>query len=630
MNILSVENISKSYGDKPLFEGLTFGLGDCEKRAFIARNGAGKSTIMKILAGMEKQDSGIISYRSDLRIGYLDQNPSFDSAQNILQAALGISNPMTDAIRAYEKCLADHQSDSAKHDDDDLHRAIAMMDNTHAWSYEARMKQILGRLKLHDLDQQISTLSGGQLKRLALAHTLIEEPDLLLLDEPTNHLDTDMVEWLEDFLRRTTSALLMITHDRYFLDNICTDLMELENGKMYFYSGNYSYFLEKKAEREMNRDSEMEKTRNIYRNELEWMRKQPKARTTKSKSRIDAFGELDEKVKGVRKEKALQLDIKMNRIGGKVLEMKRVYKKYGEKNILKSFDYTFKTGERIGIVGANGSGKSTFLNMLTGIELPDSGKINVGDTVIFGYYSQQGMVLKEDKRILEVVRDIADVITMADGSKVNASQFLNIFQFPPSMQQSFVSKLSGGEKRRLFLLTVLIKNPNFLILDEPTNDLDLITLNTLEEFLQHFRGCLLVVSHDRYFLDKLVDHLFIFEGDGAVKDFNGNYLEWRLAKKIEAENNLQREREEKKVAATSNEKGNPANQRKLSFKEKFELEQLENVIATLEKEKKTLEENLSSGLKDHTELINTSARYKEVEQELDQKAMRWLELSEKV
>ncbi|MEO8088657.1 MAG: ABC-F family ATP-binding cassette domain-containing protein, partial [Bacteroidota bacterium] len=544
MNILSVENISKTFADKPLFTELSFGLEEGQKRALIARNGAGKSTLMKIIAGIEKPDTGIISSRSGLRIGYLDQQPNFNPSQTVLQAALGISNPMTNAIREYEICIA-HPEDATSTYHDRLQRSISQMDETHAWSYEARMKQILGRLNLHDLEQLISTLSGGQLKRLALAHTLIEEPDLLLLDEPTNHLDTDMVEWLEDYLRRSTAALLMITHDRYFLDNICTEISELENGKMYSYSGNYSYFLEKKEEREINKESELEKDRNIYRTELEWMRKQPKARTTKSKSRIDSFTELDEKVQGVKKEKALRLDVKMNRIGGKVLEMKKVYKKYDDKVIMKGFDYTFKTGERIGIVGANGSGKSTFLNMLVGKELPDSGKINVGDTVIFGYYSQQGIVLKEDKRIIEVVKDIADVIPLADGSKVTASQFLNIFQFPPSMQQSFVSKLSGGERRRLFLLTVLIKNPNFLILDEPTNDLDLITLNTLENFLIHFRGCLLIVSHDRYFLDKLVDHLLIFQGDGNVQDFNGNYLDWRLAKQLE-ELKAREERDKKK------------------------------------------------------------------------------------
>lgn len=623
MNILSLENISKSYGDKPLFTGLSFGLQEGEKRALIARNGTGKSTLMKIIAGMEKPDDGIISYRTGLRIGYLDQQPQFNPTQTVLQAALGVSNPMTDAIRAYEKCIA-HPDDASAAYHDQLQQAIARMDETHAWSYEARMKQILGRLNLHDLEQLISTLSGGQLKRLALAHTLIEEPDLLLLDEPTNHLDTDMVEWLEDFLRRSTSALLMITHDRYFLDNICNEISELENGKMYHYEGNYSYFLMKKEEREQNRESELEKDRNIYRNELEWMRKQPKARTTKSKSRIDAFNELDEKVQGVRKEKALRLDVKMNRIGGKVLEMKKVYKKFGDKIILKGFDYTFKTGERIGIVGSNGSGKSTFLNMLTGIEQPDSGKINAGDTVIFGYYSQQGIVLKEDKRIIEVVKDIADVIPLADGSKVTASQFLNIFQFPPSMQQSFVSKLSGGERRRLFLLTVLIKNPNFLILDEPTNDLDLITLNTLEEFLMHFRGCLIIVSHDRYFLDKLVDHLLIFKGNGEVQDFNGNYLDWRNARQ-EEDARAKGEREKAKVARQE-EKVAPV-VKKVSYKEKLELENLEKDISRLESEKKELELKLSDGSGSHEQIFQLSLRYREVELELETKSMRWMELS---
>jgi ATP-binding cassette subfamily F protein uup len=623
VNILSLENVSKSYSDKPLISGLSFGLEEGEKRALIARNGAGKSTLMKVIAGIEKPDSGIISYRTGLRIGYLDQQPTFNPAQSVLQAALGISNPVTDAIREYESCLA-HPEDSTKSYNDRLQHAIARMDDTHAWSYEARMKQILGRLKLHDLEQKIATLSGGQLKRLALAHTLIEEPDLLLLDEPTNHLDTDMVEWLEDFLVRSTSALLMITHDRYFLDNICTDITELENGKLYFYSGNYSYFLEKKAERMTNRESEMEKDLNIYRNELEWMRKQPKARTTKSKSRIDSFSDLESKVKGVKKEKELRLDVKMNRIGGKVIELKKVYKKYGELNILKGFDYTFKTGERIGIVGANGSGKSTFLNMITGIENPDSGKINVGETVIFGYYSQQGIVLKEDKRVIEVVKDIADVIPMADGTKVTASQFLNVFQFPPSMQQTFVSKLSGGERRRLFLLTVLIKNPNFLILDEPTNDLDLITLTTLEEFLKHFRGCLLIVSHDRYFLDKLVDHLLIFKGNGEIQDFNGNYLEWRQARELEES----RAKEEKdRAKQTKQDEKNNVQVKKLSYKVKLELENLEKEIEGLEHEKKELGKKLSEGTGNHEQIFQWSLRYKQVETELDVKSMRWLEMS---
>jgi len=626
MNLLSVETISKNFSDKQLFADLSFGLEDGEKRALIARNGTGKSTLMKIIAGLEKPDSGIISYRNDIRIGYLDQQPTFDPSQNVIQTALGLSNPMTDAIRRYESYTVEQEVNPSPQNEKLLHDAISAMDETNAWNYEARMKQILGKLNLDELDQKVSQLSGGQVKRLALAHILIEEPDLFLLDEPTNHLDMDMVEWLEDFLKRSSSALLMVTHDRYFLDNICNDIMELENGKMYFYLGNYSYFLEKKAERELVRESELSKDRNIYRSELEWIRKQPKARGTKQKARVDSFEELSEKVQSVRKEGALNLDIKMNRIGGKVLELKKVYKKYDEKVILKGYDYTFKTGERIGIVGANGSGKSTFLNLLTGIDPADSGKINVGDTVVFGYYGQQGIKLKEDKRIIEVVRDIADVIQLSDGTKVQASQFLNIFQFPPSMQQTFVSKLSGGEKRRLFLLTVLIKNPNFLILDEPTNDLDLITLNTLEEFLQNYKGCLLIVSHDRYFLDKLVDHLFIFEGNGVIKDFNGNYLEWQQSKKRESEANQQKEKEEKKQIRSAEKS---ASNKKLSFKEKFEFEQLEKEIAKLEHEKKDLEEKLSFAQGEHKQIMEWSSQHQEVSHKLDAKMLRWLELSDK-
>jgi ATP-binding cassette subfamily F protein uup len=538
-------------------------------------------------------------------------------------------------VREYERCLAEYEISKDGTDptlnsklQSALQSAMQKMDDANAWDIESKIKQVLSTFRIHNFEQKIKELSGGQIKRLALAHALIDEPDFLLLDEPTNHLDIDMVEWLEDFLSRSSVTLLLVTHDRYFLDNLCTEIIELDNGNLYSYKGNYSYFIEKKAEREFNEGREQDKARNLMRTELEWVRRMPKARGTKSKARLDAFHELKDRATGKKKEEQLSLDIKMNRIGGKVLEMKKVYKNYGELKILHGFDYTFKTGERIGIVGANGSGKTTFLNLLTGQEQADSGKINIGDTVMFGYYSQTGLVLKEDKRVIEVVKSIADVIQLADGTKVSASSFLTTFQFAPEVQHTFVSKLSGGEKRRLFLLTVLIKNPNFLILDEPTNDLDLITLNILEDFLMHYKGCLLVVSHDRYFMNKLVDHLFIFEGNGKVKDFNGTYADWREAKEQEENKENKKQREEKATVKAEIKK--TEEKRKLSFKEKFELEQLEKDIAALETEKKELNEKLLVGSNNHKELLEWSSRYESVINLLDEKSFRWLELSEKL
>jgi ATP-binding cassette subfamily F protein uup len=528
MNLLSIENLSKSYGEKQLFKDLTFGISQGEKVALVARNGTGKSTLLRILCNKDNADSGRVVFRKDLRISFLDQNPEFNEELSIIDAVLLSENEITIAIKRYEKLIEEQTDEISAAQSKDLEEAIAMMDKTNAWAYEVRVKQVLDKLGLVKLSQQLKTLSGGQKKRVALAKVLIEEPDLLIMDEPTNHLDVDMIEWLEEYLENKDLSLFLVTHDRYFLDNVCNKIIELDQQKLYTYQGNYSYFLEKKAEREFNSAREVDKAQNLMRKELEWIRRMPKARGTKSKSRVDAFYDLKEKATDKRQIAEMELNVKMSRIGGKVIEMKKVYKSYDDFNILKGFDYTFKTGERIGIVGKNGIGKTTFLNLITGKELPDSGKINVGETIVFGYYSQAGLTLKEDKRVIEVVKDnIAEVISLGDGSKVSASQFLTLFQFPPEMQYTYVSKLSGGEKRRLFLLTVLVKNPNFLILDEPTNDLDLLTLQTLEEFLLHFKGCLVVVSHDRYFMDKLVDHLFVFEGDGIVKDFTGNYREWR-------------------------------------------------------------------------------------------------------
>jgi ATP-binding cassette subfamily F protein uup len=636
MNLLSIENLSKSYGEKQLFKDLTFGISQGEKVALVARNGTGKSTLLRILCNKDNADSGRVVFRKDLRISFLDQNPEFNEELSIIDAVLLSENEITIAIKRYEKLIEEQTDEISAAQSKDLEEAIAMMDKTNAWAYEVRVKQVLDKLGLVKLSQQLKTLSGGQKKRVALAKVLIEEPDLLIMDEPTNHLDVDMIEWLEEYLENKDLSLFLVTHDRYFLDNVCNKIIELDQQKLYTYQGNYSYFLEKKAEREFNSAREVDKAQNLMRKELEWIRRMPKARGTKSKSRVDAFYDLKEKATDKRQIAEMELNVKMSRIGGKVIEMKKVYKSYDDFNILKGFDYTFKTGERIGIVGKNGIGKTTFLNLITGKELPDSGKINVGETIVFGYYSQAGLTLKEDKRVIEVVKDnIAEVISLGDGSKVSASQFLTLFQFPPEMQYTYVSKLSGGEKRRLFLLTVLVKNPNFLILDEPTNDLDLLTLQTLEEFLLHFKGCLVVVSHDRYFMDKLVDHLFVFEGDGIVKDFTGNYREWRdevveeeLQLKKKQKQALVNQKNEKQDAVsitinTTTEKG-----RKRTFKEKYEFEQLQKEIATLEKEKQDLDLKLASSEGSHEEILLWSTRIGEVISAIDEKELRWLALSE--
>ncbi len=627
MNLLSVENLSKSYSEKILFNSISFGIDQGQKVAMIAKNGSGKSTLMKILAGKEIADSGTVTLRKDITVAYLDQDPGFDEAKTVIETLFHSEVPALKLIKEYESCLERDIEHHSPETQKALERSMAAMDDAHAWDYEVRVKQILSRLNIHHLERQIKSLSGGQRKRVALARVLIDEPDLLMLDEPTNHLDVDMIEWLENYLIRQNISLLLVTHDRYFLDNICDKIIELDEGKLYHYEGNYSYFLEKKSEREFNESSELDKARNLMRTELEWIRRMPKARGTKSKARVDAFGDLKERATRKNKDDKLHLDVKMTRIGGKVLEMKKVYKSFGEQKILRGFDYTFKTGERIGIVGKNGSGKSTFLNIMTGLESHDSGKINVGDTIVFGYYSQGGIKLKDDKRVIEVVKEFADFIPMADGSKIPASAFLTLFQFPPEVQHTFVSKLSGGEKRRLFLLTVLIRNPNFLILDEPTNDLDLITLNILEDFLLHFGGCLLVVSHDRYFMDKLVDHLFIFEGDGMVTDFNGSYAEWREQKEESQREESRIKNQESKIKS---DRLNAVKQekKKISFKDKYEFEQLEKEIELLEKEKMTLMEWMNSGNGTHEELMQWSNRLVEVTKIVDEKSLRWLELNE--
>ncbi len=624
MNYLSAENLHRDLGERVLFSGLSFGLSKGDKMALVANNGTGKSTLLKILAGKDEADRGHVSTREGLRIGYLPQEPDFTDFSTIAQLIKHAQTHVLDAIRAYENAVEQQSEEFSAKNQQEVELAMAEMDRLDAWDYERKAEELLSLFGIREFAQAIESLSGGQKKRLALALTLLDQPEILLLDEPTNHLDIEMIEWLENYLSQTRITLLMVTHDRYFLDRVCNHILELSDGKLYHHRGNYSYFLQKRAEREEVYRVDAEKARQLMRKEQEWIRRMPKARTTKSKSRIEAFYALKEKSLGKKPEQELVLDVKMNRIGGKVLELKKLYKSYGDKSLLKGFDYTFKKGERIGIVGRNGSGKSTLLNVLTGLELADSGKINRGDTLVFGYYSQQGLQLKEDKRVIEVLRDIADVIEMSDGRKVTASQLLNHFLFPPPMQHTFVSKLSGGEKRRLFLLTVLMKNPNFLILDEPTNDLDLITLSKLEDFLMTYGGCLLMVSHDRYFMDMLVDHLFIFQGEGEVQDFNGTYSEYRLQQELE-----EAEKAEAVVKVAESAARPEKRKARLSYNEQRELEQLDQEIPELEKKKTELEEGLSRPENDHEELTRIGLEIQSIHELIDEKLLRWMELSEK-
>ena len=621
MNYLSAESISKSYNENWLFKDVTIGINSGQKVALVGINGSGKSTLLRILAGKVKSDSGKVVMRKDIRVGYLDQDPQFDNATTVFNALFSSENQVLTAIKEYEDALLHPENKG-------LQEAMEKMDLLKAWDYEQKVKQIISKLGLPDLEQHISNLSGGQKKRVAMARVLIEDPELLIMDEPTNHLDLESIEWLETLLSSQQVTLLLVTHDRYFLDRVATEIIELDGGVIYPYKGNYSYFLEKKADRELREMAEIDKAKNLMRKELEWMRRQPKARGTKSKARIDAFYDLKEKATSKRDTQKLELDIKTTRQGGKVIETAHLKKVFGDKKIINDFSYIFKKKERIGIIGRNGTGKSTFLNMLAGLIPPDSGKIDKGETTVIGYYTQKGLVITEDQRVLEVVKDIAEVITLSNGQTLNASQFLQYFLFPPSMQHTFVSKLSGGERKRLQLLKILITNPNFLILDEPTNDFDLATLNVLEDFLMNFSGCLLVVSHDRYFMDKLVDHLFIFEGEGEIKDFPGNYTDWRELKEEEDElkEQLKKEpakKEEPKPANTSEKK-------KLSFQEKKEYDTLETEIMELEEKKLLLIEKLNSGSGSHEDIIVTSKEIEKVISLVENKTIRWLELSERL
>ncbi len=632
MHYLSAENLTKGYTEKSLFERISFHISEGDKIALVAVNGAGKSTLLNIMYGREVPDEGTLWIHKDVKVVLLDQNPLIHEKRSILENIFDHDHPALLAIKRYES-LTESGEDP---DPVALAEAIQDMDELNAWHFEAKVKEILGRLNIHHLDQEAGSLSGGQKKRIALAKVLIDmdfehRHTLLIMDEPTNHLDVQMIEWLEHYLGQEHVTLLLVTHDRYFLDNVCNEIMELDNGQVYITKGNYEKFIEQKAARIENEQANVDKARNRYRKELEWMRKQPKARTTKSKSRQDAFYVWKEKAAKKLKDAELDLQVKMTRLGGKVLELKKVYKSYGDTVILKGFDYTFKRGERVGVVGKNGVGKSTFINMLLGKEPADSGKINVGDTIVFGDFSQDGLLIEEDMRIIEYVKNIAEFFPLADGSKVSAAQFLQRFLFPPDKQYTYISKLSGGEKKRLQLLSILFRNPNFLVLDEPTNDLDLPTLDILEEFLLEFQGCVIIVSHDRYFMDKLVDHLFVFEGEGVIRDFPGNYAQYReMAREEERYAALKEtlpEQEEEGVPASKTTVEN-APARKLSFKEKRELEQLEQELPSLEKEKAKLEEEMSSGSLSFDALQEKGRRVAEIVSLQEEKEMRWLELHE--
>jgi ABC transport system ATP-binding/permease protein len=631
MHYVSVEGLTKSFGINPLFSNISFHIEEGDKISLVARNGSGKTTLLKILAGQETADEGKIWINKDVDVVLFEQDPVFNENENVLNNIFFHDHPVINAIKEYE--AATDEGDEQK-----LNLSIVKMDELGAWNFEAKVKQVLGKLNIHHLQQNISTLSGGQRKRVALAKTLIDvgfehKHVLLIMDEPTNHLDVEMVEWLENYLSKENTTLLLVTHDRYFLDAVCEEIWEMDIDKLYVYKGDYENYLEKKAARIESDAASIEKSRNTYRKELEWMRKQPRARTTKSKSRQDHFYEIEKKAKQKIIDEQLQLEMKMNRLGGKIAELKKVYKNHGDRVILKGFDYTFKKGDRIGIIGKNGTGKTTFLNILQGIEKPDSGKINIGDTVIFGNYSQQGLVIKEDVRVIEYVKSIAESFPLAKGGSLSAAQFLELFLFPPDKQYTYLSMLSGGEKKRLQLLTILFRNPNFLILDEPTNDLDLPTLAVLENFLSEFQGCLLLVSHDRYFMDRLVDHLFVFEGDGVIKDFPGNYSQYREST-VQNQQATVKEQQNEKGFTNINE---PAmdrvlpsvdKKRQLSYKEKREFEVLEKEIADLTREKEEVTRRLNSGNAPFEELRQLSHRIGEISGLLDEKEMRWLELSE--
>lgn len=619
---LQVEGLQKSFGDLVLFQNLSFGIAEGQKVGLIAKNGTGKTTLLNILSGKEGKDGGSVIYRNDLRVGYLEQSPLYPPEFSVLEACFSHGNEVTEVIKSYEECMETPGNPGLDH-------ILEEMERTKAWDYEQRAKQILSQLKIHDFDQKIAHLSGGQLKRVALANVLILEPELLILDEPTNHLDLEMVEWLEDYLRRSTLSLLMVTHDRYFLDRVCNEIYEIDDRQIYSYKGNYSYYLEKRQERLDALNTEIARANNLYRTELDWMRRMPQARGHKARYREEAFYELEKVAKQHINTDNVKFDLKGTYIGNKIFEADHLNKSFGDLKILDDFSYIFSRYEKMGIIGNNGTGKSTFIKILQGYVPTDSGKLEIGETVRFGYYSQEGLQFREDQKVIDIITDIADYIDLGNGNKLTAMQLLQHFLFSPEKQHTYVYKLSGGEKRRLYLCTVLMQNPNFLVLDEPTNDLDIVTLQILEDYLQHFKGCVIVVSHDRYFMDKVVDHLMVFNGQGDIRDFPGNYTEYRGWK--DAKQQAERNKNAQKKAA---ENENPSkrvrlnDKRKMSFKEKQEYAALEQEILELEEEKKRIEAALCGGMSDVNEITILSKRLPQLEEELDEKSMRWLELSE--
>lgn len=614
---MQIEGLTKSFGDLVLFNKISFGVAEGQRIGLIAKNGSGKTTLLNIISGKEGYDEGTISFRRDLKVGYLEQDPHYPEDLSVIEACFHHGNSTIQLIKEYEECIETEGNPG-------MEELLVRMEHEKAWDYERKAKQILSQLKIRNFDQKIKHLSGGQLKRVALANVLITEPDFIILDEPTNHLDLDMTEWLEGYLSRGNISLLMVTHDRYFLDRVCSEIIEIDNKQVYSYKGNYSYYLEKRQERVDATNQEIARANNLYRTELEWMRRMPQARGHKARYREDAFYEIEKVAKQRTNDSNVRLDVKASYIGSKIFEADHLYKSFDNFKILDDFSYIFSRYEKMGIVGNNGTGKSTFIKILMGEVKPDSGTIDIGETVRFGYYSQDGLEFDEQMKVIDVVTNIAEVIELGDGRKLTASQFLQHFLFTPETQYSYVYKLSGGERRRLYLCTVLMRNPNFLVLDEPTNDLDIITLQVLEEYLRSFKGCVIVVSHDRYFMDKVVDHLLVFNGQGDIRDFPGNYSDYREWKQSKEESEKQEAKptEEKVARVRLNEK------RRMSFKERQEYERLEKEIAELEKEKADIEAELCSGNLNVDELTEKSKRLPLINDEIDEKSMRWLELSE--